>query len=105
MTNSDEAPVGKVQHTQPCHDCPMRRKSIPGWLGGSTPEEYRNLAHSDALVDCHAIRNTQCAGMAIYRRNVVKRALFVLPADHEAVFSTPMEFVAWHSDLSNILKL
>jgi hypothetical protein len=98
MTNSDQAVQGKVQHTKPCHDCPMRRNAIPGWLGGMTPADYRTLCHSDAPVDCHAIKGTQCAGVAIYRTNVVKRAEFRLPADHEAVFSTPMEFVEWHTD-------
>lgn len=100
MTNSEEAPVAKVQHTKACHDCPMRRVAIPGWLGGYTPQEYARLAHSDEPVDCHAIKRTQCAGMAIYRANVCKRATFKLPADHKAVFSTPHEFVAWHSDVT-----
>lgn len=98
MTSSDDAVTGKRQHTQPCHDCPMRRNSIPGWLGDSTPEEYRTLCHSDHEVPCHAVRGMHCAGVAIYRTNVVKRAAFRLPADHVAVFSTPMEFVEWHSD-------
>lgn len=98
MTNSEEAVTGKRQHTAPCHDCPMRRTAIPGWLGGASAEEYRRLCHSDEAVDCHAIRNTQCAGVAIYRTNVVKSAAFRLPADHEAVFSNPMEFVEWHNN-------
>lgn len=100
LISSDEAGDGKAQHTQPCSDCPMARDALPGWLGGSTPEQYRQLAHSDHVVDCHAIRNTQCAGMAIYRRNVCKRAdppNLVLPADREKVFATPMEFVEHHS--------
>lgn len=98
MTNSDDAVVGKAQHTKPCHDCPMRRSAIPGWLGGATSEEYRRLCHSDVPVDCHAIKNTQCAGVAIYRSNVVQRAPYRLPADREAVFATPMEFIDWHGN-------
>lgn len=98
MTNSDEAVTGKVQHTKPCHDCPMRRNALPGWLGGATPHEYRALCHSHAPVACHAIKGTQCAGVAIYRTNVVQRADFRLPADREAVFATPMEFVEWHTN-------
>lgn len=100
MTNSEEAVRGTVQHKQPCHDCPMRRNAIPGWLGSSTPDEYRSLCHSDARVDCHAILGQQCAGVAIYRKNVCKRAdppLLSLPADRQAVFATPMEFVAHHA--------
>lgn len=107
LTNSDEAVQGKVQHTKPCHDCPMRRNSIPGWLGGATADEYRSLCHSDAQVDCHAIRGQQCAGVAIYRKNVVKRVeppLLTLPADREAVFATPMEFVEWHTNVLQSFK-
>ncbi len=103
ITSAEDAVRGKVQHTQPCHDCPMRRNAIPGWLGGSTPAEYRSLCHSDAQVNCHAIRGQQCAGVAIYRSNVVKRVdppLLKLPADRTAVFATPMEFEDWHSNIS-----
>lgn len=96
LISSAEAVVGKAQHTQPCSDCPMARSALPGWLGGVTPEEYAQLAHSDAMVNCHAIRRTQCAGMAIYRKNVCKSAFFVLPADKVAVFATPFEFLKHH---------
>lgn len=99
LISSDEAVNGKVQHTAPCSDCPMARTALNGWLGGATPEQYRQLAHSDTVVDCHAIRNTQCAGMAIYRANVCKRAdppNLRLPRDDAKVFSTPMEFIEYH---------
>lgn len=80
----------------------MTRAALSGWLGGATPEEYVRLAHSDCVVNCHAIENQQCAGMAIYRANVVKRCdppNLRLPKDTEKVFATPMEFVAHHSKL------
>lgn len=102
MTISDEALVKRRQHTKPCHDCPMRRNAIPGWLGDSTAHEYRTLCHSDAVVPCHAYKGPQCAGMAIYRANVVKRCdppNLKLPADRELVFATPMEFMAHHDVL------
>jgi hypothetical protein len=81
----------------------MRRESLNGWLGGSTPDEYVRLAHSNELVPCHVHGNVHCAGMAIYRRNVCKRVEFpglLLPADETTVFSTPMEFVAHHTSTS-----
>ena len=102
LISSDEAVKGKAQHTKPCSDCPMTRTALRGWLGGATPEEYRRLAHSDTVVDCHAIRRTQCAGMAIYRANVVKRCdppNLVLPKDERAVFASPMEFLKHHERL------
>lgn len=100
LISSYDAAEGKAQHTQPCSDCPMARSSLPGWLGGATPEEYARLAHSDVVVDCHAIRGMQCAGMAIYRKNVCKRRdppQLQLPGDTEKVFATPMEFLAHHN--------
>ncbi len=78
----------------------MARAALPGWLGGASPEEYRRLAHSDVIVDCHALQGAQCAGMAIYRRNVCKHIDppgLRLPADRELVFATPMEFLAHHT--------
>jgi len=100
LISSEEAVDGKAQHTQPCSDCPMATTALPGWLGGATPDEYVQLAHSDHVVDCHCIRGTQCAGMAIYRANVIKRCdppNLNLPKDPVKVFATPMAFVAHHN--------
>lgn len=99
LISSEEAGEGKCQHTTPCSDCPMARDALPGWLGGASAEEYRRLAHSDLIVPCHAVKNTQCAGMAIYRRNVAKSIApggLKLEKNTELVFSTPMEFMAHH---------
>ena len=100
LISTDDAPSSSKQHATPCSDCPMARTALNGWLGGATPDEYVRLAHSDHQVNCHAIRGPQCAGMAIYRRNVCKRVdppNLVLPKDEELVFSTPMEFLAHHN--------
>lgn len=85
----------------------MSRKALNGWLGGATPEEYRSLAHSDAIVPCHVHGNVQCAGMAIYRRNVCKRVDppgLVLDRDKVSVFATPMEFIEHHSKMPPSVK-
>jgi hypothetical protein len=99
LISSAEGGKSNKQHTQPCSDCPMRRDALPGWLGGSTPDEYVRLAHSDHPVNCHVITNQQCAGMAIYRANVVKRCdppNLVLPKDTVKVFGFPTEFLEHH---------
>lgn len=96
---SGEMPAAKAQIKKPCTDCPMARKSLSGWLGGATPEQYRALAHSDTLVACHVHGNVQCEGIAIYRRNVCKRVDppgLILERDEATVFATPMEFMAHH---------
>lgn len=100
LISSDESVVGKKQHTLPCSDCPMARSALPGWLGSASPQEYSNLAHSDEIVDCHVISNMQCAGMAIYRRNVCKWVVdggLKLPKDTDIVFANRMEFLDHHT--------
>lgn len=96
---SGEKEPAKGPLTSPCSDCPMRRDSLNGWLGGSTPEQYVQLAHSDERVDCHVHAGSRCAGMAIYRRNVCKwqPPEDKLPQDKETVFARPEEFVEHHN--------
>lgn len=99
LITSDEAKPRKAQHTAPCSDCPWARDALNGWLGGASIDDWLRTAHSDTFVPCHTVGNQQCAGLAIYRRNVCKRVeppLLALPADTARVFSTPMEFRAHH---------
>jgi hypothetical protein len=99
LISSCEAKPGKAQHTEPCSDCPMARTALPGWLGGATAQQYACVAHSDLKVDCHAIKGQQCAGMAIYRANALKRCYppnLNLPINHKTVFSNPAEFKKHH---------
>lgn len=98
ITTGTMPPATKML-TKPCSDCPMRRDALKGWLGGASPDEYVRLCHSDAVVECHVHAGSRCAGLAVYRRNVAKRqpAEHALPRDTEAVFATPMEFLAHHT--------
>ena len=90
-----EATPATRQLARACSDCPLRRDALNGWLGGSTPEEYAQLCHSDAVVECHVHAGSRCAGLAIYRRNVCKSQPreHELPQDHETVFSSREEFI------------
>lgn len=100
LISRDEAVEGVRQHTRPCSDCPWARASLEGWLGGGSVDEWLQTAHSDAVVDCHAINHMQCAGIAIYRRNVAKLALppnLKLEADRVSVFANPSEFREHHT--------
>ncbi len=98
ISRGEAAPASR-QLTKACSDCPLRRDSLNGWLGGATPEQYAGLCHSDEVVECHVHAGSRCAGLAIYRRNVAKwqPEEHRLPADREAIFATPMEFIAHHS--------
>ncbi len=99
LTYHDARPR-KKQHTSPCSDCPFARKSLAGWLGNMTAEEWIAAVHGEALIDCHTISNQQCAGSAIYRANVCKSPrredCLRLPADRVKVFSWMTEFLAHH---------
>lgn len=91
----------REQHTEPCRECPLRRKSAPGWLGEeNNPKDWIAILHSDKRMECHLKPQSQCAGAAIYRRNVCKRVsdgVLVLPKDPVNVFATPMEFTKHHT--------
>lgn len=59
------------------------------------------------MVPCHTIENQQCAGIAIYRRNVMRlpiHPLLILDADKTKVFSNPQEFTEHHTDIGASLK-
>lgn len=100
LISSDEAVPRAEQHTQPCSDCPWSKTALPGWLGGVPLETWLKEAHGDAVVPCHTCGNQQCAGIAIYRRNVCKSSrdptALRLPADREKVFASPQEFREYH---------
>ncbi len=101
LISCDEAVQSDRQHTQPCSDCPFARTALNGWLGGLSVFDWLITAHSDAMGMCHVVDNQQCAGLAIYRANVVKLSrdqnVLVLPKDKERVFATPTEFQEHHT--------
>lgn len=98
IARGEAAPATK-QLTKACSDCPLRRDSLNGWLGGSTPEQYARLCHSDEVVECHVHAGSRCAGLAIYRRNTAKwqPEEHRLPHDRETIFANIAEFMAHHS--------
>lgn len=101
----------------PCVECPLRRDSAPGYLGGYTPEMYVEVLHGPASLACHTSpgfhtrqidQQRHCTGVAAYRANVGHRCEFhgvptnaqtavnKIGPDHETYFSTPEEFVNHH---------
>lgn len=100
LISKDEARPSTVQHKTPCSDCPFRRDSLAGWLGGETPEFFMSLAQSEATYDCHTKIGPQCAGLAVFRANICKTPrnpqALLLKRDTEKVFSWPAEFLKHH---------
>jgi hypothetical protein len=102
----DEARPAKEQHKKPCSDCPFARDALPGWLGSHTIEEWVLMVHGENYIECHTLTGAQCAGAAIYRKNVAKlpidKRILLLPTDHQRVFSSPREFVDHHSRVGKL---
>lgn len=98
----------------PCRECPMRRKSLPGWLGAATPKRFIASVLADIEMPCHMtvdyekpnwreeIEKTgrQCAGVAVFFANICKMSHAKdrarLPADPKNVFTMAEEFVLHH---------
>lgn len=110
----------KLGTKMPCSACPFRRKSLAGWLGAATPEEFIESTMADADMPCHKTVNYEneawektlktdsvhyCAGSIIFLRNTCKLSMnkekTKLPPDHKLVFSNKMEFLEHHERISN----
>ena len=100
LISSEEAVPAKGQHERPCSDCPFSRDSLSGWLGGMGIDDWMGAAHGEEKLDCHVLEGAQCAGGAIYRRNVGKLPrdpeALRLPKDTDTVFASPHEFEVHH---------
>lgn len=111
--------MDNVKHmAAPCGACPFTRTSTPGALGGSSPEVYIGQTHAPFVLPCHcacnfddpdwkskAMTTPQCAGAAIFRANcglssIMPAVLHSLPPDTERVFTSPVEFLAHHKQIS-----
>jgi hypothetical protein len=101
LISSREAVPAKSQHKKPCYDCPWARAALNGWLGNNTADEWIQMAHGEAEVECHALTGVYCAGISIYRANNGKvprnPEQLRLPADRKSVFATRDEFLTHHS--------
>jgi hypothetical protein len=95
-----------------CFECPLRRKSTPGYLGGYTTEQYLDILHGIADIACHQspgfpenhAETRSCTGVAKYRANVgitrlahnAAAAVAHVGPDREEVFASPEEFFKHH---------
>lgn len=59
----------KLKHKVPCSECPWRRLSAAGWLGGYEPEFYADAVQENEVPACHNKdfgprdgRTAMCAG-------------------------------------------
>jgi hypothetical protein len=103
LVSSGQAVHSKQQHKVPCSDCPWARKSLPGWLGSLSADEWLAHVTGESFMKCHVFCNQQCAGAAIFRRNITKLPVdakqLKLEKDRDLVFSNPAEFKQHHDRL------
>jgi hypothetical protein len=117
LCTSDEALEYRVQHKAPCADCPWARKSLKGWTGPHSVDQWLAVARDYwHPIACHTRRiaagvkhwlkgetfgHWECAGAAIFRANTCvhrfdQRPMLELPKNQKLVFTTPMEFREHH---------
>jgi hypothetical protein len=101
----------------PCVECPLRRDSAPGYLGGYTPEMYVEILHGPASIACHCSPGfhegviplqRHCTGVAAFRANVghvcevgghlsaAHNSTVSVGPDRDLFFASDEEFVAHH---------
>ena len=118
MTDTKKPATPLAKHmVEPCKQCPFSRDSVPGRLGGSTPEVFIGQIAGPFVLPCHmhcdfddphwrddTFTTPQCAGAAIFRTHVgvadqMPEAIHRLPANHEKVLSSYAEFLAHHKQI------
>ena len=52
----------KLKHKTPCNECPWRLSSLPGYLGGNTPETYADMVQCNTAPPCHTKDGAFCVG-------------------------------------------
>lgn len=96
----------KIMHTKPCSECPWRRTSPAGWLGGHETEAYAAPVRHGTMVPCHKKGNrAYCAGAAISMKNSCTRprdpdmaAELEKVQESDDVFRFPTEFEKHHDN-------
>ena len=43
----------KLHHKKPCKDCPWKKDSLQGWLGGHDPYYYADAIQENEISACH----------------------------------------------------
>lgn len=70
----------KLKHRQPCVECPWRKASAAGWLGGYSPEWYADALSHGEIPACHlndhgpeSDKTAFCAGAAATMANACQQ--------------------------------
>lgn len=93
----------------PCPECPFRKDSLRGYLGGFTPEETYKAALSEDGFDCHLTRGDgqerkHCAGRLLFatkmcksfRNKELEQARFAVKAENSLDDILGFDFLGHH---------
>ena len=64
--------------TKPCNECPFRKDSLKGWLGGETAQSTFDMVKSETDFACHKTRSkkptemSRCRGFLLFTRKIAK---------------------------------
>lgn len=64
--------------TKPCAECPFRKDSIKGWLGGETAQSTFDMVRHEADFACHMTRHkkveemSRCRGFLLFSKKISK---------------------------------
>lgn len=114
----------KICHTEPCAECPWRKDSLQGYLGGHPAEYYADAVAEGVIPACHMKdfgpeddRTAYCAGAASVLANSAKMAEQREPGQEEAeamrktvgkrgdTFFHPMVFYKYHTGEDYVMPL
>lgn len=106
----------KISHTTPCAECPWRKASLQGYLGGWEPYDYADTVSLNTIPACHCKdkgalhpETAFCAGAASVMANACIMPHEADPSQEGAVemvkavgrrddtFAHPKEFYEYHS--------
>lgn len=101
----------QLRHTTPCSDCPFKRVSAPGWLGGYPVATYAEPVEAGLPTSCHKRdygcadpRTSLCAGALALLANTGQPALLEQHrpsveqvGSREEVFTSSREFREHHA--------
>lgn len=103
---------------EPCKECPWRKKSAKGWLGGQEPEVFTDIVRSGNFLPCHLTHKedlsfeemtgnkkiNHCTGALIAMNNSLMQSrnedIVKLQEQHgkdERVFNRLSDFEKYHS--------
>lgn len=111
--------LGLEPTAKPCQECPLRKNSAPGYLGGYTAEQYLEILYSDAAIACHMSpgfphdhsRQRHCTGVCGFRANVNKlprgpdtAAAVLAIGKSDQFFGSAQEFYDHHKTASDTYR-